>query len=92
MGIPTLPQNKSNMSSSYPTYSVGSYRSEPSQPSVIRLSSDSSTSSASPAPLIRSRGFICTRVVPRGQVHARGGGRGDVAPGGFGNRFLPPDE
>ena len=79
--------------SSYSTYSMGSYHSEPSQPSVIRLSFNSSASSASPAPpLIHSHGFIRTHAVPRGHGRARVGGHGDVAPGGFGNGFLPLDE
>ena len=64
---------------------------------MIRLTSDSSSSSATPyhtPPPVRSRGFIRTRVVPRGRGrgHAQGGGRGDVTPDGFQNGFLPPDE
>ena len=69
--------------------------SEPSYPSVIHLTSDSSSSSAAPhhaPPPVHGRGFIRTRAVPRGCGRARGGGRGDVALGGFGNSYLSLDE
>ena len=72
-----------------PTYSVESDPLEPSYPFVIRLMSDSSSSVASQAPpLGHGRGFIRTRALPRGCGRARGGGCGDDAPGGFGNRFV----
>ena len=80
---------------SYPSYHMETDPSEPYQPSVIRLTSDSSTSSATPhhtPPPVHGRRFIRTRAVPCGCGHARGGGRGDVGPGGFGNSFLPPNE
>ena len=80
---------------SYPSYRVETDPSEPSFLSVIRLSSDSASSSAAPhrtLPPVRGRGFIRTRAVPRGRGRARGGGRGDAAPSGFGNGYLPPDE
>ena len=80
---------------SYPSYHVETDPSKPSYPSVIRLTSYSSSSSAAPhhaPPPVHGRGFIHTRVVPRGHSCARGGGRGDVAPGRFGNSYLPPDE
>ena len=68
--------------------------SKPSYPSVIRLTSNSSSSSAArhhASPLVCGRGFIRTRAVPRGHGRARGGERGDVTPGGFGNSYLSPD-
>ena len=80
---------------SYSSYRVETDPSEPSFPSVVRLSSDSaSSSSAAPRrtpPPVRGRGFIRTRAVPRGRGQARGGGRGDAAPGGFRNGYLPFD-
>ena len=68
---------------SYLSYHVEPDPSEPSHPSVIRLTSDSSPS------------FATSRQVPplvHGHERARGGGRGDDTPGGFGNDFLPTDE
>ena len=79
---------------SYPSYHVESNPSEPSRPSMIRLTFDSSSSSAASRhvpPLVHGRGFICTRAMPYGYGCARGGGRGDVVLGGFGNGFLPSD-
>ena len=82
----------SNLSEpSYPSYHVESDLSEPSHPSVICSTSNSSSSSIAPhhaPPLVRDRGFIHTGIVPRGRGRARGGGRGDDAPGGFGNGYL----
>ena len=80
---------------SYITYHVETDPFEPSYLSVIRLMSDSSSSSTAPhhsPPPVRGRGFIRTCAVPCGRGCARGGGCGDVAPGGFGNGFLPLDE
>ena len=80
---------------SYPSYHVEIDPSEPSYPSVIHLMSDLSSSSTAPRhtpPPIRGRGFIRTHAMPRGHGHARGGGHSDVAPGGFGNGYLSPDE
>ena len=81
---------------SYPSYRVVTDPSEPSFPSVVRLSSDSASSSSAALrrtpPPVRGCGFIRTRAVPHGCGRARGGGRGDTAPGGFGNDYLPPDE
>ena len=80
---------------SYLSYHVETDSSELSYPSVIRLTSDSSSSSATPRhtpPLVRGGGFIRSRAMPRGRGHARGGGCGDVAPDGFGNGYLSPDE
>ena len=80
---------------SYPSYHVETDPSKPSHPFVIRLTSDSSSSSVAShhsSPPVRSRGFIRTRAMPCGHGRARGGGCGDVAPGGFGNGYLPLDE
>ena len=58
---------------SYLSYHVETDPSEPSFSSVICLSSDLASSSATPCrtpPPIRGRGFICTRVVPRGHGRA----------------------
>ena len=80
---------------SYLSYHVETDPSKPSYPSMIRLTSDSSSSSAAPRhtpPPVCSLGFIRTRVVPRRRDRAQGGGRGDVAPDGFGNGFLLLDE
>ena len=80
---------------SYPSYHVETDPSEPSFLSMIRLSSDSASSSATPyctPPPVRGLRFIHTRAVPRGCGRARGRGHGDVAPSGFENGLLPPDE
>ena len=81
---------------SYSSYHVETDPSKPSFPFVIHLSSDLAfSSSAAPRrtpSLVRGRGFIRTRAVPRGHGRARGGGHGDATPGGFGNDHLPPDE
>ena len=80
---------------SYRSCHVETDLSESSYPFVIRLTSNSSTSSAVPRhtpPPVRGRKFIRTRAVPRGHGCARGGERGDVTPGGFGNGYLSPDE
>ena len=71
--LPRYPiDNESNSDPSepsYPSYHVETDPSEPSFPSVVRLSSDSaSSSSAAPRrtpPVVRGRGFIRTRAVPR---------------------------
>ena len=81
---------------SHPSYHVETDPSEPSYLSVIRLTSDSSSSSSSThhhtPSLVRGRGFIRISAMPHGHGYARGGRRGDVTPGGFGNGYLPPDE
>ena len=89
----SLDSNPSELS--YPSYHVETDLFEPSYPSVIHLTFDSSSSSATPrhtSPPVRGHRFIHTRVVPRGCGRARGGGHGDVTPGGFRNGYLPPDE
>ena len=92
---PTVSLDSDPSEPSYLSYHVETDSSELSYLSVIRLTSDSSSSSATPRhtpPLVRGRGFIRTRAVPRERGHARGGGHGDVAPGGFGNNYVSPDE
>ena len=92
---PTVSVDSDPSELSYLSYHVETDLSEPSFPSMIRLSSDSSSSSAAPRytpPPVCGREFIRTRAIPRGRGRARGGGRGDATPGGFGNDFLPPDE
>ena len=79
----------------YPSYHVEMDPFELSFPSVICLSFDLASSLATlrrTSPSVRGRGFIRTRAVPHGRGRARGGGRGDAAPGGFRNGYLPPDE
>ena len=91
---PTVFLDSDPLEPSYLSYHVESDPSEPSYPSMICLTSDSSSSSIvvrhAPPP-VRGHGFIHTRAVPHGRRYARGGGRGDVASGGFGNVFLPSD-
>ena len=92
---PTVSLDSDPSEPSYPSYHIETDPSEPSHPSMIHLTSDSSSSSAASRhvpPPVRGRGFIRTRAVPSRHGRARGGGCGDVAPDGFGNGFLPPDE
>ena len=92
---PTVSLDSDPSEPSYLSYHVETDLSEPSYSSVIRLTSDSSSSSAAPShtpPPVHGRGLIRICAMPRGRDRARGGGRGDVAPGGFGNGCLPPDE
>ena len=91
---PTISLDSKPSEPSYPSYHVESDPSEPSYHSMIHPTSNSSSFSAAlhhTPPLVRGRGFICTRPVPRGRGRARGEGRGDDAPGGFGNGYLSFD-
>ena len=92
---PTISLDSDLSKPSYSSYHIETDLSEPSYSSVIHLTFDSSSSSAAShhvPPPVHGRGFIRTRAMPRGCGHARGEGRGDVAPGGFENGFLSPDK
>ena len=71
---PTVSLDFDPSESSYPSYHVESDPSELSYSSVIRLTSDSSSSSVTSLhmpPSDHGRGFIHTRVVPRGRATRR---------------------
>ena len=76
-----------------PTYSVESNSSKLTYPSAIQLTSNSSSSSvvSRALPSVRGHEFIHTVAIPNGRGHAYGGERGDDAPGGFRNGYLPFD-
>ena len=91
----TVSLDSNPLEPSYPSYHMETDPSEPSYPSMIRLTPNSSSSFAASRlvlPPVRGCGFICISTMPRGHGRARGGGHGDVTPGGFGNGYLLPDE